>query len=157
MLVAGGLFRTQSASGVLRVVIGIAEHAAGERSATIRASVVLPEPGGPYRIIEWGRPVSIAVRSEEPAPSRCACPTNACSDRGRTRVAPPLRHDICKWLAPRARPCAAFYPPREREGSISIGGYVSGLLHVRVKLLLANSQATANDSGWWTRRRREPP
>ena len=37
-----------------------------ERSATIRASVVLPEPGGPYRTIECGRPCSIAVRSAEP-------------------------------------------------------------------------------------------
>ena len=38
----------------------------------IRASVVLPLPGGPCRIIEWRRPSSIARRSAEPgASSRC--------------------------------------------------------------------------------------
>ena len=40
--------------------------AAREFTASSRASVVLPVPGGPYRIIECGRPSSIAVRSAEP-------------------------------------------------------------------------------------------
>ena len=51
-------------------------------TASRRASVVLPVPGGPYRIIECGRPSSIAVRSVEPRPSRCSCPTNSPSDAG---------------------------------------------------------------------------
>ena len=54
-------------------------NAASACSAVIRASVVLPVPGGPYRTIECGRPDSIAVRSAEPAPSRCSWPTNSSS------------------------------------------------------------------------------
>src|SRR5918999_2472988 len=56
-------------------------------TASRRASVVLPVPGGPYRIIECGRPSSIAVRSAEPRPSRWSCPTNSPSDAGRIRAA----------------------------------------------------------------------
>ena len=44
--------------------------AAREFTASSRASVVLPVPGGPYRIIECGRPSSIAVRSAEPRPEQ---------------------------------------------------------------------------------------
>src|SRR5918996_1787307 len=56
-------------------------------TASRRASVVLPVPGGPYRIIECGRPSSIAVRRAEPRPSRWSCPTNSPSDAGRMRAA----------------------------------------------------------------------
>ena len=62
-------------------------NAARAFTASSRASVVLPVPGGPYRIIECGRPSSIAVRSAEPRPSRCSCPTNSPSDAGRIRAA----------------------------------------------------------------------
>ena len=41
-------------------------NAAPVRSATIRAIVVFPVPGGPKRIIEGGRSSSIASRSAEP-------------------------------------------------------------------------------------------
>ncbi len=61
--------------------------AASACSAVMRASVVLPVPGGPNRIIECGRPDSIAVRSAEPSPSRCCWPTNSSSVRGRIRAA----------------------------------------------------------------------
>ncbi len=48
----------------------------------IRASVVLPLPGGPWRIIECGRPSSIARRSADPGASSRSWPTNSSSVRG---------------------------------------------------------------------------
>ncbi len=47
-------------------------NAAWAVAAMMRASVVLPEPGGPYSTIECRRPSSIAVRRAEPGPSRCS-------------------------------------------------------------------------------------
>ena len=55
--------------------------------ATIRASVVLPEPGGPQRMIEESRSASIALRSNVPGPTTSSCPTRSSSVRGRIRVA----------------------------------------------------------------------
>ena len=52
-----------------------------------RASVVLPVPGGPQRIIECSWPRSSACRSGLPGASRCSCPTNSSSVRGRMRSA----------------------------------------------------------------------
>ena len=49
------------------------------RSATIRASVVLPTPGGPKRIIDGGRSSSIARRSAEPSASTWRWPTRSSS------------------------------------------------------------------------------
>ena len=57
------------------------------RPAMMRASVVLPTPGGPQKIIELTRSSSMSWRSTLPAPSRCVCPTNSSSVRGRIRVA----------------------------------------------------------------------
>ena len=54
--------------------------------AMIRASVVLPEPGGPWKIAEWGSPVSTVVRSADPSASRCSCPTSSSTERGRIRT-----------------------------------------------------------------------
>jgi hypothetical protein len=48
----------------------ICMNSASKASAISRASVVLPTPGGPHRIIECGRPDSKATRSGLPAPSR---------------------------------------------------------------------------------------
>src|ERR671911_768630 len=62
-------------------------NAASACSAVIRASVVLPVPGGPNRIMECGRPDSIAVRSAEPSPRRCSWPANSSRVRGRIRAA----------------------------------------------------------------------
>ena len=56
-------------------------------SAIKRASVVLPTPGGPHRIIECGRPDSNATRSGLPGPSKCGCPTTSSIVRGRMRSA----------------------------------------------------------------------
>ena len=55
--------------------------------ATRWASVVFPLPGGPQKIIEPGTPRSIASRSGLPGASRCSCPTNSSSVRGRMRAA----------------------------------------------------------------------
>ena len=49
-------------------------NAADDASATIRAIVVLPTPGGPWRIIDGARPSSIARRSAVPGPRTLVCP-----------------------------------------------------------------------------------
>ena len=51
-----------------------------------RARVVLPEPGGPHRIIECGLPDSKASRNGLPGPSRCCWPTTSSSDCGRSAL-----------------------------------------------------------------------
>ncbi len=62
-------------------------NAASDASAIRRASVVLPLPGGPCRIIEWGLPSSIARRSDDPGANSRSWPTNSSSVCGRIRVA----------------------------------------------------------------------
>ena len=62
-------------------------NCACEDSASIRASVVLPVPGGPQRIIECRRPLSSARCNGLPAASRCAWPMNSAALRGRMRSA----------------------------------------------------------------------
>src|SRR5437899_7033002 len=56
-------------------------------SARRRARVVLPEPGGPHRTSDARCPRSSARRSGPRSPTRCSCPTNSSSDRGRIRAA----------------------------------------------------------------------
>src|SRR5947209_4570005 len=51
--------------------------------AMMCASVVLPVPGGPQKMIEPGSSLSIWMRNGLPAPRICCCPTNSSSDRGR--------------------------------------------------------------------------
>src|SRR3954454_4000208 len=53
--------------------------------AMIRASVVLPEPGGPQKIIDGMRSVSIALRRKRPGASSSLRPTTSSSVLGRTR------------------------------------------------------------------------
>src|SRR3954453_7022132 len=53
--------------------------------AMIRASVVLPEPGGPQKIIEGMRSLSMAVRRNRPSPRSSSRPTTSSSVRGRRR------------------------------------------------------------------------
>src|SRR5687767_8371776 len=65
----------------------IAMNSASNAFAMIRASVVLPTPGGPHRIMECGLPASNASRRGLPGPSRCDWPTNSSSERGRSRSA----------------------------------------------------------------------
>ena len=55
--------------------------------ATIRASVVFPEPGGPNRISDGTRSCSIARRSARPGPTTCSWPTKSSSVVGRSRWA----------------------------------------------------------------------
>ena len=56
-------------------------------SAISRASVVLPEPGGPQRIIECSLPDANATASGLPSPSRWRWPTTASMLFGRSRSA----------------------------------------------------------------------
>ena len=56
-------------------------------SAMILASVVLPTPGGPQKIIELASSRSICTRSGLPGPTRCSWPTNSSRLRGRMRSA----------------------------------------------------------------------
>src|SRR5437870_9516661 len=56
-------------------------------SAINRASVVLPVPGGPQRIIECGLPEAKATASALPGPSRCRWPMTSASVFGRSRSA----------------------------------------------------------------------
>src|SRR5690606_6111007 len=44
---------------------------------------VLPTPGGPHRIIEWGLPLSKASRNGLPGPMRCDCPITSSRVVGR--------------------------------------------------------------------------
>src|ERR1700677_4485102 len=53
----------------------------------ISASVVLPLPGGPHKIIDGTASRSIAARSARPGPNNSRCPTNSSSVRGRIRAA----------------------------------------------------------------------
>ena len=55
--------------------------------AITRARLVLPTPGGPQKIIEETRSLSIRRRSTLPGPNRCFCPTNSSSVCGRIRAA----------------------------------------------------------------------
>src|SRR5688572_19971060 len=64
-----------------------AVNCASNALAISRARVVLPEPGGPHRIIECGFPDSKATRSGLPGPSRCCCPTTSSMLCGRSASA----------------------------------------------------------------------
>ena len=57
------------------------------RRAMIRASVVLPTPGGPQKIIDEMLSDSISRLSTLPGPRRCRCPTNSSSVCGLSRAA----------------------------------------------------------------------
>src|SRR5687767_12669860 len=61
-----------------------AVNSASKASAMSLASVVLPTPGGPHRIIEWGLRASKASRSGLPGPRRWLWPTTSSSVRGRS-------------------------------------------------------------------------
>jgi len=51
------------------------------------ARVVLPDPGGPQRIMEGRRSVTMAWRRTFPCPRRCSCPTNSSRVQGLIRSA----------------------------------------------------------------------
>ena len=56
-------------------------------SAMMRASVVLPVPGGPQRMIDCRKSRSMASRSGLPGASSSSWPTNSSNERGRIRSA----------------------------------------------------------------------
>ena len=64
-----------------------AMNSASQVFATSRASVVLPVPGGPQRIIEWRLRPSSSRRSGLPGASRCDWPMNSSRLAGRMRSA----------------------------------------------------------------------
>src|ERR1043165_8047887 len=65
----------------------MAMKSAWNASAMSRASVVLPDPGGPHRIIECGLPEAKATASGFPGSSRWRCAMTAPSVFGRKRSA----------------------------------------------------------------------
>jgi hypothetical protein len=65
----------------------IATNSASAYRASNKARVVLPQPGGPHKIIEWTCPPSMARRSAAPCVSKRFCPTMSSSIRGRMRSA----------------------------------------------------------------------
>ena len=67
-------------------------------AAMMRASVVLPLPGGPKKIIEKSSPPLIAARSTVPSPTMCAWPTNSFRPRGRMRAASGAPAATCSSL-----------------------------------------------------------
>jgi hypothetical protein len=84
----------RSASAITRLISLMPESTAlkamnSERvsRAINRASVVLPQPGGPHRIIEPISSRAICVRSGLPGPSSASWPTNSSIVRGRMRSA----------------------------------------------------------------------
>ena len=100
-------------------------YTAPTASATSRATVVLPVPGGPKKIIERTVPVSMATRSGAPSPSRWRCPTTSSSLRGRMRAASGA---FCERSAPRPelkRSCSmpGFY---QRTRSVPEPGRTDG-------------------------------
>ena len=56
-------------------------------SASSRAIVVLPVPGGPHRIIDDSRPAATIRPIAPSAPVRCSCPTTSPARCGRSRSA----------------------------------------------------------------------
>ena len=60
---------------------------ASKECATSRASVVLPTPGGPQKIMECMRRWANATASGWPSPSRCFCPMTSDRFCGRRRSA----------------------------------------------------------------------
>src|SRR3954454_20664285 len=62
--------------------------------AMIRASVVFPDPGGPQKIIDGMRSVSIALRRKRPEASSSLRPTTSSSVFGRTRSGSGASFDV---------------------------------------------------------------
>ena len=67
-------------------------------AAMSRASVVLPLPGGPKKIMLNSWPPSTAARSTVPGPTMCSCPANSASVRGRMRAASGASAATCSSL-----------------------------------------------------------
>ena len=66
--------------------------------AMSRASVVLPHPGGPKKIMLKSSPPSTAARSTVPGPTMCSWPANSARVRGRMRAASGASAATCSSL-----------------------------------------------------------
>src|SRR5262245_22106511 len=97
-------------------------------SAISDASVVLPVPGGPQRIIEWSSPRSIAVLSTLPGPKRCSWPTTSSSVRGRMRSASGALAGApgsVRSASPQRPDCAGEAGPRRAASARGFLGFIS--------------------------------
>lgn len=68
-------------------IADICSNASPASPDSSRATVVLPVPGGPQKIIEPSEPLSIMRRSAPSSPVRCGWPVTSASDFGRRRSA----------------------------------------------------------------------
>ena len=84
-----------------------AMKSASTDAAISRASVVLPTPGGPQRIIECMRPEASAEDSGMPGPTRWRWPITSDSDAGRSRSA----SGACAGAGPARLPCGVLRAP----------------------------------------------
>ncbi len=80
--------------------------------AIARASVVLPDPGGPQKIIENSSPRCTAARKTVPGPTISCWPTNPSSDRGRMRAASGASAASCSSDGLNRLSIRTVYPPR---------------------------------------------
>ena len=87
-----------TAVNLRREVTAVADHLPQGRAAveaaaqavlesTTEASVVFPVPGGPHRMADVSRSVSMRARRGAPGPIRWVCPMMSSSVRGRSRAA----------------------------------------------------------------------
>ena len=91
-------------------------------SAISRAIVVLPEPGGPHRIIECGLPAANATASGLPGASRCRWPMTSSSASVAAARRAALRDGQARRGRPRCHPMpAAGIALTGRKGAAYIG------------------------------------
>ena len=84
-------FRDSSISALMSLIEVLVAENGTKRArvdlAMIRASVVFPEPGGPQKIIDGMRSLSMALRRKRPSPRRSSSPTMSSNEAGRRRSA----------------------------------------------------------------------
>ncbi|MNS97599.1 hypothetical protein D3C72_1319380 [compost metagenome] len=109
--------------------------------AISRASVVLPTPGGPHKIIEWVLPASNARRSGLPTPSRCVWPMTSFRVLGRKasakgwRGAVEKRSAIMSYLIRMQKPRIAARPAHTQGATVLIVDDVGALGHDKLKVI----------------------
>src|SRR5918995_3241698 len=104
----------------------------------MRASVVLPLPGGPYRIIELTRSSSIASGSAEPLPRMCSWPTKSSSRWGRSRSASGATSGRRWSAASEKRSLIAGKSMLPGVATVSIRDEAAGLLQELIRLDTVN-------------------
>src|SRR6266498_3297912 len=82
-------FRDSSISALMSLIELLVAEKGTKRDrvdlAMMRASVVFPEPGGPQKIIDGMRSLSMALRRKRPSSRRSCRPTTSSSVAGRSR------------------------------------------------------------------------